>query len=327
MSTQGQGDVAGQLERPHAVSILSMSKEALGASLNRAWDEIDRLRTLLSSSRGEQGWRTMDSAPKDGRKMLGLIGEDEVGTIWWHRDAYEGEWWMDEADSEPEPTHWMPLPSAPGSVPTSTGIIPMGRENDGDKHVTAYMCLVDFECEVGLASGGNVVYPSIDECREGRKCVGGCGIVEVEIRATRVVQEPSDDGDVVVTGAEIEAQSSPQPTAGGDAPSVDTLAYRVACIRQGQGDTPRFEGPTEFDIRAAREWVEYVLKAFTDWHPKDALSAERTRVIEECAKVAEAEAASARSRGALDISQEYTAPLRVAAALRSLAQQDTGGAK
>lgn len=55
MSTQGQGDVVGQLERPHAVSILSMSKEALGASLNSAWDEIERLRTLLSSSRGEQG--------------------------------------------------------------------------------------------------------------------------------------------------------------------------------------------------------------------------------------------------------------------------------
>jgi len=83
-----------------------------GIGLNAAWNR----RTLLSSSRGEQGWRTIDSAPKDGRKMLGLIGEDEVGTIWWHRDAYEGEWWMDEADSEPEPTHWMPMPPAPGSA-------------------------------------------------------------------------------------------------------------------------------------------------------------------------------------------------------------------
>lgn len=58
----------------------------------------------------------------------------------------------------------------------------------------------------------------------------------------------------------------------------------------------------------------------------DAISAERARVIEECAKVAETEAATARSRGAIDISQEYTAPLRVAAALRALAQQDTRGA-
>lgn len=31
----------------------------------------DRLRTLLSSSRGEQGWRTMDSAPTDGTPIIG----------------------------------------------------------------------------------------------------------------------------------------------------------------------------------------------------------------------------------------------------------------
>lgn len=143
MTQQGQGDVARAYEPGDAkiqiigVIRLEDGEEYKGALLTfpagppdmkmlAAWDgtpyrivpteEYARLRTLLSSSRGEQGWRTIDSAPKDGRKMLGLIGEDEVGTIWWHRDAYEGEWWMDEADSEPEPTHWMPMPPAPGSA-------------------------------------------------------------------------------------------------------------------------------------------------------------------------------------------------------------------
>lgn len=102
--------------------------------------------------------------------------------------------------------------AAIASPENADALIPMGRENDGDTHVTAYMCLVDFECEAGLASGGNRVYPSIEDIREHRKCVAGCGIVEVEIRATRVVQEPSDEGDVVFTSAEIEALSAaPQP--------------------------------------------------------------------------------------------------------------------
>lgn len=134
MSQQEQGDVVGRLERPHAVSILSMSKEALEASLNRAWDEIERLRelcdggwparTLLSSSRGEQGWRSMDDAPTDGTH---IIGNTQWGAleIWWHKDAYEGEYWTDEGDSEPEPTGWVPVP---GSVPTSSlaGQVPDG---------------------------------------------------------------------------------------------------------------------------------------------------------------------------------------------------------
>lgn len=37
----------------------------------RQADELNRLRTLLSSSRGEQGWRTMDSAPTDGTPIIG----------------------------------------------------------------------------------------------------------------------------------------------------------------------------------------------------------------------------------------------------------------
>jgi hypothetical protein len=67
---------------------------------------------------------------------------------------------------------------------------PMGRLNLEDDFATGYMCLIDFECELGNASGGNIVYPSIQDLRERRECVATCGIVEVEVRARRIVQEP-----------------------------------------------------------------------------------------------------------------------------------------
>lgn len=56
-----------------------------------------------------------------------------------------------------------------------------------------YMCLVDFEYELGAAMGGNVIYPSEEDCRANRTCVASCGIVEVEVRLRKVVQEPTDD--------------------------------------------------------------------------------------------------------------------------------------
>jgi len=55
--------------------------------------------------------------------------------------------------------------------------------------VTGYMCKVDWDYEIGGASGGNRIYPSINDLRKCRKCVDSCGIVEVEVRLKRVVQE------------------------------------------------------------------------------------------------------------------------------------------
>jgi hypothetical protein len=339
MSTQGQGDVAARPYAPGDAKIqiigiirLEDGEEYKGALLTfpagppdmkvlSAWDgtpfrivpadEHDRLRTLLSSSRGEQGWRTMD--------VERLIVSAYVrGHQWCHENGVDHGLIDKAARDYADYVISTRAASAPGSVPTSLAgqvpdIIPMGRENDGDKHVTGYMCLVDFECEIGLASGGNIVYPSIEECREGRKCVGGCGIVEVEIRATRVVQEPSDDGEVALAGAEIEAQSSPQPTAGGDAPRGDLIDRLHEAAHNGMGN------------RAV------MLEAI------DALSAERARVIElesalkgaianlehvsvfDEADDDDQEAIEARSAWQRDLD-------RFRAALRALGQQDTGGA-
>lgn len=66
---------------------------------------------------------------------------------------------------------------------------PMWREEPDDPFVIGYMCLTDFECEIGGACGGNVVYPSIEDLRENRRCVDGCGIAEVKVVGVRVIQE------------------------------------------------------------------------------------------------------------------------------------------
>lgn len=64
---------------------------------------------------------------------------------------------------------------------------------DGQEPVRGYMCLTDFECELGAACGGNTVYPSLSDCLAHRRCVVGCGIVEVEVRAKKVILTPARD--------------------------------------------------------------------------------------------------------------------------------------
>jgi hypothetical protein len=56
-----------------------------------------------------------------------------------------------------------------------------------------YMCRTDFEHELGYASGGVRVHPSVEDIKHCRKCVGGCGIVEVEVRLVRIVEAGTDD--------------------------------------------------------------------------------------------------------------------------------------
>lgn len=58
----------------------------------------------------------IDTAPKDGTRILGL---DRSGwrEMWFKRsDIYEGESWRDHFDSKPEPTHWVPIPAGNGIV-------------------------------------------------------------------------------------------------------------------------------------------------------------------------------------------------------------------
>lgn len=63
-------------------------------------------------------------------------------------------------------------------------------EEDG---VIGYMCLTDFECELGCAKGGNVVYPSERDLRETCRCIPQCGIAKVRVIGVEVLQESNYD--------------------------------------------------------------------------------------------------------------------------------------
>jgi hypothetical protein len=64
---------------------------------------------------------------------------------------------------------------------------------DDDGFVVGYMDLIDFECELSAASGGNVIYSSPEEVLTHRKCAVECGVVEVEVRARRIVVQPKEE--------------------------------------------------------------------------------------------------------------------------------------
>jgi len=55
-----------------------------------------------------------------------------------------------------------------------------------------YMCMIDFEHELGRARGGSVVYPSVENLKENHAPWEECGIVEVKISFVRTVVEPAD---------------------------------------------------------------------------------------------------------------------------------------
>jgi len=69
--------------------------------------------------------------------------------------------------------------------------VAMHRENREDPRspVIVYMDLTDFKYELGGAPS-NIVYASMEDCQASGECVAHCGIVEIEVRARRIVQQP-----------------------------------------------------------------------------------------------------------------------------------------
>lgn len=74
--------------------------------------EDDDWRLILSALDTEQGWRPIETAPKDGTRFLAIEGTRHFD-CWWHDAGYGEAYWQDEADSEPAPLHWQSLPPAP----------------------------------------------------------------------------------------------------------------------------------------------------------------------------------------------------------------------
>ena len=92
-------------------------------------DLEDRLKTIAETARAalaaeeESGWRTMDSAPKDGTDVLVWRGNRRLGArpqgvvraCWWQPTRYEGKWVTVPGLHGIKPTHWRPLPPPPSS--------------------------------------------------------------------------------------------------------------------------------------------------------------------------------------------------------------------
>lgn len=91
------------------IGFLRQRSEMLAAQrIEELAAELSRLSALVA------GWRPMDSAPKDGTRFLALQG-DRHFDCWWKDAGYGEAYWQDDADSEPDPTHWRPLPAPPVS--------------------------------------------------------------------------------------------------------------------------------------------------------------------------------------------------------------------
>lgn len=111
-----------------------------------------------------------------------------MGTITLHADGSASgkirlpEWLCDELLAEVR-AEGRAMP-----VPDSTD-----AEIRADAPVVGYMCLVDYEFHLGADMKGATIYPNVKDLRAKRKCVESCGIVEVETRMRRIVQEPTRD--------------------------------------------------------------------------------------------------------------------------------------
>ena len=59
-------------------------------------------------------WQPIETAPRDGKHILAYTHDDQIKEVWWQKDFLDGlEYWQDDWDGEPMPTHWMPLPEPP----------------------------------------------------------------------------------------------------------------------------------------------------------------------------------------------------------------------
>lgn len=64
------------------------------------------------SNADANGWMPIETAPRDGERFL-AYSKGRHFDCWWYDNGYGEAWWMDEADSEPNPTYWRPLPNPP----------------------------------------------------------------------------------------------------------------------------------------------------------------------------------------------------------------------
>ena len=78
----------------------------LGTPVGELIAEVERLRALTTP-------QPIETAPKDGTRFIAYQKYRDVCGCWWmETEGWCG--WQNDADSEPEPTHWLPLPKVEG---------------------------------------------------------------------------------------------------------------------------------------------------------------------------------------------------------------------
>ncbi|CAN7173600.1 hypothetical protein [Brevundimonas sp. LjRoot202] len=102
-------------------AMMASAAETIRAALSaattdqRGGDEAKRSEPDKQPAPAPVGWRPIETAPRDGSKVIGQAASGDVYRMWWH-EFEEGCDWQDDADSEVRPLHWMPLPPAPDTA-------------------------------------------------------------------------------------------------------------------------------------------------------------------------------------------------------------------
>lgn len=108
-ATTSQPLTADRQKALEALETVSHYLNNIGAP-NDVWDAFE----IAQSTALTSGWQTIDSAPKDGKKVLLYdpyrgIGDGYFCNLrWWFYECGD-DWYSEECN----PTHWMPLPTPP----------------------------------------------------------------------------------------------------------------------------------------------------------------------------------------------------------------------
>lgn len=105
---------------------------AHSAGVNWAFDVADCALAAMPSAcpADGSGWMPIETAPKDGTRFLAYQKDRALCECWWQEDFSNWSGWLDDADSEPEPTHWMPLPAPPAAHAPETAAEPPARSGE-----------------------------------------------------------------------------------------------------------------------------------------------------------------------------------------------------
>lgn len=89
---------------------LLKAHDAHEAEIARLELRVVELTAQVEAAR-KDGWLPIESAPKDGTRILALWSDECAASAIWHNHDQGGNWYTDIGFSKLiEPTHWMPLP-------------------------------------------------------------------------------------------------------------------------------------------------------------------------------------------------------------------------